>query len=115
VPLLVVSPYTDAGTVSGSGVSTPDCKNASVFYCHDFGSILKFIENNFSLSEIGLLDALNYADHFAPDNKGTNVPLSEFFTLGTKRTFYQIPIPTGSPTESYFTNYTGQVEPDNED
>jgi hypothetical protein len=73
------------------------------------------VDNSTHPTKTALGGPPGYADDHAPDNKIPNVPLSEFFTLGTKRSFYQIPIPTGSPNESYFTNYTGQVEPDNED
>src|SRR5262249_55314114 len=114
-PLLVVSAYARAGTVSGAGVATPDCVNNN--YCHDFGSILRFIENNWGLSEVGFPDLLNYADHFAPDNKSQNIPLSEFFNLPANqpRSFHSISLPPGSPTESYFRNYTGEVVPDEEE
>lgn len=113
VPLLVVSAYTEAGTVSGAGVQTPNCNDN--LYCHDFGSILMFIEKNWTLGEIGALDGLSYADHFAPDNKGGNVPLSEFFTLTSPKDFAPIILPPGAPGKSYFTSYTGEVEPDDED
>lgn len=101
-------------TISGVGGSEDHCQDSNVFYCHDFGSILKFIENNFGLLEVGSLDnGLNYADHFAPDNKGGNVPLSEFFNLSSPRTFQSIVV-NGAPTESYFINYTGAIPPDDD-
>jgi len=112
VPLLVVSAYTQS-VVSGPA-SNPDCLNLNTTYCHDFGSLLKFIEHNWGLPSVGSLDQLSYGDDFAPDNKNNNVPLSEFFNLTTPRTFHQItPIP-GGPAPSYFTSYTGAVEPDDE-
>ena len=111
VPLLVVSAYTDEHTISGPNTNNPDCPNHT--YCHDFGSLLKFTETNFSLSEVGDLDSLQYADHFAPDNKNGNVPLSEFFNLTSPRSFYAISLPPGSPDESYFTS-NGGAAPDDE-
>jgi len=114
VPLLVVSAYTQDGTVSGGGVQTPNCTDPTVLYCHDFGSILKFIENNWGLPSVGLQDGLNYADDFAPDNKNSNVPLSEFFSLTSPKNFEPIAIPQGAPGESYFIGYTGEVPPDDD-
>jgi phospholipase C len=58
VPLLVISAYTPAGYVDHN--------------IHDFGSILHFVENNFSLGHIG---PGGWADSFADD-------LSEFFIFG---------------------------------
>lgn len=117
VPLLVVSAYTDQHTISGVGGSEDHCLDQNVFYCHDFGSILAFIEHNFGLLGVGSLDGgVHYADDSAPDNKGTNVPLSEFFNLSVSspRTFQQITLPNDAPAESYFINYTGEVPPDND-
>ena len=75
VPLLVVSAYTQAGTVS----NTP----------YDFGSVLYFIEQNFGLGYIGPCDTIYscYADYQA-QSRG---PLSDFFNLGTARSFVAIP------------------------
>ena len=56
VPLLVLSAYTPAGYVDNN--------------VHDFGSILRFVENNFDL---GLIGPGTYADAYSDD-------LSEFFT-----------------------------------
>ena len=112
VPLLVVSAFTDEHTISGPS-SNPDCANNT--YCHDFGSILKFVESNWGLPGIGSRDGgVSYADDFAPDNKNNNIPLSEFFNLTAPRSFHVISLPPGSPAESYFTSYTGAVAPDNE-
>jgi phospholipase C len=66
VPLLVVSAYTPAGYVDNGN--------------HDFGSILRFVENNFGLSLIG---PGYYADSYADD-------LSSFFPKSNPRTFVQI-------------------------
>ena len=78
VPLLVVSPYyTQAGYVSGA-CSGGTCQNDKFPYQHDFGSVLRFIENNFNLGYIDLPDK-GYADYNAPDNQHGNAPLSDFF------------------------------------
>ena len=47
-------------------------------HTHDFDSILRFIENNFSLPYIDGNDNA-YADYNAPDNQNGNAPLSDFF------------------------------------
>jgi phospholipase C len=77
VPLLVVSPYTQAGFVSGNLNTT----GGQVFpYVHDFGSILDLVEKNFSLP-VGQIGPTNdrFADFHAPDNQPGNIPLQEFF------------------------------------
>lgn len=66
VPLIVVSARTPAGYVD-NGI-------------HDFGSILRFVEDNFSLGRVG---PGGWADSYADD-------LSAFFTGGLKRTFVPI-------------------------
>jgi hypothetical protein len=53
VPLLVVSPYTKAGYVSGACTGT--CPNNVFPFVHDFGSILAFTEYNFGMSKISRL------------------------------------------------------------
>jgi phospholipase C len=69
VPLIVVSPYAKAAFISHA--------------THDFGSILKFIENNFGLPEID--PAVGYADSRSDD-------LSDCFDMNqTPLTFKQIP------------------------
>jgi hypothetical protein len=82
VPLLVVSPYTLAGTISGKcGVSGyPNCPNFgnNNVYVHDFGSTLRYMENNFNLPYVDGNDK-GYADYNAPDNQNGNAPLSDFF------------------------------------
>jgi len=94
VPLLVVSPYAKAGYISGGGVYPPACPSS---YCHDFGSILNFIEyvfgtNGNSIGTIGP-SAWPYADFFAQDT-GTapnNYSLYDFFNFsGQARTFTPI-------------------------
>jgi len=116
VPLLVVSAFTPAGYVSGPVAQGPlptACPTVGTPYpyCHDFGSVLKFIENNFGLgSEIN--PNYHYADFFAPDGPNS---LSDFFRLTSPRPFQSISLPPGSPSDSYFIQYAGQVEPDDED
>jgi hypothetical protein len=89
VPLLVVSAY--AGTYNGTSwsgyISGPQtgavCPGRN--YCHDFGSILNFIENTFSLGTNGINGGIYpYADSFAMDafpNCTTNCTysLADFF------------------------------------
>ena len=67
VPLLVVSAYTKPGLVDND--------------IHDFGSILRFVEDNFSLPKIG---PGYYADAFATG-------LHAFFPLANPRPFGPIP------------------------
>ncbi len=94
VPMLVVSPYTKAGYVSGD-IRTQS-KNPP--YVHDFGSILNFIEYAFGQGGAPLAEIspnYHYADYFAPD--GPNNPkcagqcpygLSDFFGgFKTQRNF----------------------------
>jgi len=84
VPLLVVSPYTQAGYVSGAcGASPlPPCPNKGTnnVYTHDFGSVLAYTEQNFNLPLIDATDKA-YVDYNAPDwgPQRSNVPLSDFF------------------------------------
>lgn len=96
VPLLVVSPYAKQGYISGAGINTPTCPN---FYCHDFGSILNFIEyafgqNGVSLGPIGPSE-WPFADSFVQDTGASpnNYSLYDFFNF------------SGSP--SSFTPITG--------
>lgn len=74
VPLLVVSAYGNPHYISGAGVGTPACTPGfSSSYCHDFGSILNFIEFTFGsggtpLNEVDSQYPFPYADHWAPDS-----------------------------------------------
>ena len=78
VPLIVVSAFTPAGTIS----NTPE----------DFGSIARFIEQNFGISE-GVLT-------FADSRSATD--LTEFFSTGhAGRAFKPIHAPL---SEQYFLN-----------
>lgn len=72
VPLLVVSAYGTPHYISGP-TSNPQCVSPnSSPYCHDFGSILNFIEFTFGtggtpLNEVDAQYNYPYADHWAPD------------------------------------------------
>src|SRR6202042_151908 len=71
VPLLVVSAYTQDGTVSGAcgGMGQVPCPNNVFPYQHDFGSLLAFIEYNFFGSDyIGQINpGYPFADAYAPE------------------------------------------------
>src|SRR6266851_2458431 len=86
VPLIVVSPYAKAGYIS--------------HVTHDFGSILKFIEETFALPSLG------YADAPADD-------LSDCFDFNqTPITFQTINAPLNP---AYFLNYRGpRTDPDDD-
>jgi hypothetical protein len=120
VPLLVVSAYMAkanstgyvSGYSSGAPTSCPTTPNSQ--YCHDFGSVLNFIEyvfgtNGSSLGQIGPV-SYPYADYLAldaPFNCGTSCPysLSDFFNFNQKpNTFTPISAPYGP---YFFINYTG--------
>jgi len=85
LPLLVVSAYTPAGYVDN--------------VTHDFGSFLRFTEQNFGLSLIG---PGYFADSYADD-------MSSFFTLTTPRPFVQIKAPKVNFEEQ------APMDPDNDD
>ena len=81
VPLIVISPYAKQGYISGPA-SNPTCPN---YYCHDFGSMLNFIEyafgtNGNSLGTIGP-SQWPYADFFVQDTSTApnNYSLYDFF------------------------------------
>jgi phospholipase C len=86
VPLIVVSPYAKVGYV--------------LHVTHDFGSILKFIEEAFNLPSLG------YADTPADD-------LSDSFNFNqTRLTFHNIPAVHDA---SYFlNNHTPAMAPDDD-
>jgi phospholipase C len=89
VPMLFVSAYTPVGFVSNARL--------------DFGSILRFVENNFNLGE----GALGYADQRATDN------LAEFYNfLLPSRLFQTISAPIGA---SFFIHDTRPMEPPDTD
>jgi len=106
VPLLVVSPYT-LPVVDGPQ-SNFTCTGTT--YCHDFGSILLFIEDNFGLSPGGIGDPhYPYADYFAPDFSS---PLGDFINTDTAQSAPNI---TVQHDPSFFINYSGQpMDPDND-
>ena len=74
VPLIIVSPYVKQGYIS--------------HVTHDFGSILRFIEENYNLPSLGYADA--YADDF-----------SDCFYFGHRHEFKQIQAPLNA---GYFIN-----------
>jgi hypothetical protein len=89
VPLLVIGAYTNnfpGGYISGPP-SNPNCGQPGSYWCHDFGSILNFIEYAFGLPQGGIsssnLDP--YADALAMDAPPTctacTYSLSDFFTF----------------------------------
>lgn len=94
VPLLVVGAYAKPGYISGAKAGgNPDCVNNK--YCHDFGSILNFVEYAFgsggnSLGEISPL--YHYADALVMDQgpKPTPYSLYDFFDFTTFHQFQQI-------------------------
>ncbi|MGA9353462.1 MAG: alkaline phosphatase family protein [Terriglobales bacterium] len=91
VPIVVISPYAKPAYVSHQ--------------YNDFGSILKFIEEMFSLPEIN--PAVGYADTYALGD------LSDFFDFTqTPLTFTPIPAPED---EEYFINRKGKPRPPDND
>src|SRR6202142_224445 len=137
VPFLVVSAYTPDGYVSGEcGIQGyPPCPNKGnpspgQYYQHDFGSILAFIENTFTLG-IGCINNGNnpncknggrgtypFADYYAPElvqSGYTAVPLADFFGLPTAKGFEPIITTKSTFTTNYFLNYTGPwTDPDSD-
>jgi phospholipase C len=89
VPLIVVSPYTPKGYINNVR--------------HDFGSLLRFIENNFGIKE----GVLNFADARATND------LSAFFDYSLPPRVFQ---PISSPlTASFFLNDTRALtDPDDQ-
>jgi len=107
VPLIVISPYAKQAYISGPP-SNPTCPN---FYCHDFGSMLNFVEyafgtNGNSLGTIGP-SQWPYADSFAQDTSAApnNYSLYDFFNWSqTPRPF--VPITGAKYPTSCFLNPT---------
>ena len=95
VPLLVTSTYAVPNYVSGANIYPPVCPNS---YCHDFGSILNFIEYAFGtggnpLPEIGYPGSnWHYADYYAQDTgkAPNNYALYDFFNFKVANPFTQI-------------------------
>ena len=119
VPLLAVSAYSPhPGYVSGPLSNTLVCPN---YYCHDFGSILNFIEYAFGSNgkSLGTIGSPNwpYADYFAldaqPSCPACTYSLSDFFNFTQSPTqFVQIPSPLPA---SFFINYKGQYRDADDD
>jgi len=94
VPLLVIGAYTKNypdGYISGAGAYPPVCTPPNS-YCHDFGSILNFVEYAFAPTGTRLggqygIGGQNwpYADYFAMDydlnHSATTYSLSDFFNF----------------------------------
>lgn len=106
VPLLVTSTFAKPNYVSGGGVFPPVCPNQ---YCHDFGSILNFVEFAFgsggaSLGEIclGCAGGWHYDDFFAQDQGIAGYSLHDFFDFTKANPFVQV---TGAkyPTSCFIT------------
>ncbi|MFZ0771142.1 MAG: alkaline phosphatase family protein [Candidatus Sulfotelmatobacter sp.] len=128
VPLLVVSAYSPKpGYVSGAAAnnSVITCPmKPTPRYCHDFGSILNFVEfvfgnGNKSLGEI--YPAYHYADYYALDgpNNTTCKPsvcpygLSDFFNFALPPAVFT---PISTPYNAdYFINYTGAPQDPDDD
>lgn len=96
VPLIVVSAYTPPAFVSGnftpSQANTP-CVTDNI-HCYDFGSILRFVEENFGLNQI----SPNY-----PYADGLAKRLDDgFFSYPLRTPFIPIPAPHGA---NYFKNF----------
>lgn len=87
VPLVVVSAFTPAGLINNNR--------------HDFGSIVRFIEQNFGIME----GKLTFADQRA------STDLTGFFTLKTARKF--VTIPGGASAATFLAQPV--VGPDNDD
>jgi len=109
VPMLVVSNWTPAGYVSGA-ISGQPTYPPNPEWTHDFGSILRFTENNFTQQGLNLpyidLPDGGYADFNSLD-AGQNhqwVPLWDFFQ-GPQRNFTHINPITGTHDASFFENY----------
>jgi hypothetical protein len=127
VPLLVVSGYSVVagqnpptnGYVSGSWTSGPQPTTCPVhLYCHDFGSILNFIE--YVLGSAGQplgrisTTAYPYADALVLDtDKLHTFSLSDFFNfkLTTPNPFHPIPSTIIPYAQSIFINWTGTSQP----
>ena len=91
VPLIVISPYAKPAYVS--------------HMTYDFGSILKFVENVFSLSTID--PAVGYADSYTPND------LSDCFNFSqTPLVFTQIQAPLGA--DHFLNNTAPGIGPDND-
>lgn len=111
VPLLVTSTFAKVGYVSGNNVNTPVCP---ADYCHDFGSILNFIEYAFgsggtSLGEVcqGCGGGWHYSDFFAQDQGTAGFSLHDFFNFQKTNPFIKV---TGAkyPTSCFITQASAE-------
>jgi hypothetical protein len=126
VPLLVIGAYTtqatpQGGYISGANINPPiTCPN---YYCHDFGSVLNFIEYAFGLTQGGIGNTnWPYADAFVMDTNPPNYPYSlyDFFNFTQQPRAFQTIGPLEypetcfhNPRQAYcFNNYP--VDPDND-
>jgi hypothetical protein len=126
VPLLVVGAYVrqvtlQGGHVSGPNVYPPICAPPNT-YCHDFGSILNFIEYTFGTGQTSLGEIspeYHYADALVMD-KGAfpnDYSLYDFFDFTTFHQFRPINGAKYQPSCFHspggcFTSYP--VDPDND-
>ena len=111
MPLLVVSPYTPPGYVSGA-LPSP---GMDATHTHDFGSVLAYTEQNFNLPFIDGPPNDGYADYNAPDwgpgtkKKPSNTPLLDFFGLyPNARSFASI---TTDVPYTFFKNANNNLPP----
>ena len=92
VPLLVIGAYAKQGYISGANAFPPDCQHNT--YCHDFGSILNFIEYAFGTggNPLGEISPLyHYADALVMDtNQQHPYSLYDFFDFTTFHAFQTI-------------------------
>jgi hypothetical protein len=107
VPLLVVSNWTPAHYISGAISGTQPSYPPPAEWTHDFGSILAFIENNFTQQGLNLpyISEPLYADYNTLDSLNYTVtPLWDFFQ-GPQRNFTYINPINSTDTASFFMNY----------
>jgi hypothetical protein len=98
VPLLVVGAYARQGYISGANVFPPNCASPNT-YCHDFGSILNFVEYAFGTggNPLGGTGGISpnylYADRLVMDTQPSppnNYSLYDFFDFTTSHAFQTI-------------------------
>jgi len=116
VPLLVVSNWTPQGYVSGA-IPSPGAQG----FQHDFGSILAFIENNFTQQGLNLPPIApqtpvkyTYADQNTLDavyNTEPAIPLWDFFQ-GPQRGFATIAPLQTTQDANFFMSYYQTQQPD---
>lgn len=98
VPLLVVGAYAKPGYISGANAFPPNCLPPNT-YCHDFGSILNFVEYAFGTGGRplgypgGISPNYNYADALAMDynpSQQGSYSLQDFFDFTAFHSFQTI-------------------------